>query len=433
MENLIKTYKNPTAEQKQQLLERGIDDMPAVRKTVSDIFDDVRRRGDEALRDYERYFDGVELDSLRVDEKEIADAESIVPEELKAALKVAYDNIYRFHAAQQAAPIAVETTKGVTCYQRSRPIGCVGLYIPGGSAPLFSTVLMLAVPAKIAGCERVILCSPPDKKGKINPAILYAANLAGVKEIYRIGGSQAIAAMAIGTETVPRVYKIFGPGNRFVMEAKLLAGSLGVAIDMPAGPSEVMIIADGSADAEFVAADLLSQAEHGPDSQVILLTTDESLATNVESEVERLLSGLPRRNLIEKSLSHSRIIIANSDKEMIEFANDYAPEHLIINHSKAMELVEQVENAGSVFIGEYACESAGDYASGTNHTLPTSGFAHAYSGVNLDSFMKKITYQTISAEGIRNLGATIVTLAKNEGLEAHALAASIRMKKAESR
>lgn len=427
MEGTLDTILYPEREAWPRLMQRGITDTSAVRETVAAVLADVRRRGDQALLEYEERFDGVTLTSLRVSEAEMAEAESLVDEPLKEALAVAAANIRRFHEAQRMQPISVMTTGGVTCSQRTVPIQKVGLYVPGGTAPLFSTVLMLAIPAKIAGCRQIVLCTPPDRQGKIHPAILYAARMAGVTEIYKIGGSQAIAAMAYGTETVPRVYKIFGPGNRFVMEAKQQASVQNVAIDMPAGPSEVMIIADGEANPTFVAADFLSQAEHGADSQSILLTTDRTLAEKVADETERLLATLPRRDLIRRSLSHSRIIVLANEDEMMDFANEYAPEHLIINHKEADRLAERVENAGSVFLGAYACESAGDYASGTNHTLPTSGYAHAYSGVNLDSFMKKITFQTLSEEGIANLGPVIETLAENEELLAHKLAATVRI------
>lgn len=427
MEGTLDTILYPEREAWPRLMQRGITDTSAVRETVAAVLADVRRRGDQALLEYEERFDSVTLTSLRVSEAEMAEAESLVGEPLKEALAVAAANIRRFHEAQRMQPISVVTTGGVTCSQRAVPIQKVGLYVPGGTAPLFSTVLMLAIPAKIAGCRQIVLCTPPDRQGKIHPAILYAARMAGVTEIYKTGGSQAIAAMAYGTETVPRVYKIFGPGNRFVMEAKQQASVQNVAIDMPAGPSEVMIIADGEANPTFVAADFLSQAEHGTDSQSILLTTDRALAEKVADETERLLDALPRRDLIRRSLSHSRIIVLANEDEMMDFANEYAPEHLIINHKEADRLAERVENAGSVFLGAYACESAGDYASGTNHTLPTSGYAHAYSGVNLDSFMKKITFQTLSEEGIANLGPVIETLAENEELMAHKLAATVRI------
>lgn len=427
MEGTLDTIFYPERDIWPRLMQRGIADTSAVRETVAAVLADVRQRGDQALKEYEERFDGVTLPSLRVSEAEIEEAANLVGEPLKKALAVAAANIRRFHEAQRMQPISVVTTEGVTCSQRAVPIQKVGLYVPGGTAPLFSTVLMLAIPAKIAGCRQIVLCTPPDRQGKVNPAILYAAQMAGVTEIYKLGGSQAIAAMAYGTETVPRVYKIFGPGNRFVMEAKQQASVQNVAIDMPAGPSEVMIIADGEANPTFVAADFLSQAEHGADSQSMLLTTDRTLAEKVADETERLLADLPRQDLIRRSLSHSRIIVLANEDEIMDFANEYAPEHLIINHKEANRLAERVENAGSVFLGAYACESAGDYASGTNHTLPTSGYAHAYSGVNLDSFMKKITFQTLSEEGIANLGPVIETLAENEELMAHKLAATVRM------
>lgn len=427
MEGTLDTIFYPERDIWPRLMQRGIADTSAVRETVAAVLADVRQRGDQALKEYEERFDGVTLPSLRVSEAEMAEAANLVGEPLKKALAVAAANIRRFHEAQRMQPISVVTTEGVTCSQRAVPIQKVGLYVPGGTAPLFSTVLMLAIPAKIAGCRQIVLCTPPDRQGKVNPAILYAAQMAGVTEIYKLGGSQAIAAMAYGTETVPRVYKIFGPGNRFVMEAKQQASVQNVAIDMPAGPSEVMIIADGEANPSFVAADFLSQAEHGADSQSMLLTTDRTLAEKVADETERLLAALPRQDLIRRSLSHSRIIVLANEDEIMDFANEYAPEHLIINHKEANRLAERVENAGSVFLGAYACESAGDYASGTNHTLPTSGYAHAYSGVNLDSFMKKITFQTLSEEGIANLGPVIETLAENEELMAHKLAATVRM------
>lgn len=427
MEGTLDTIFYPERDIWPRLMQRGIADTSAVRETVAAVLADVRQRGDQALKEYEERFDGVTLPSLRVSEAEIEEAANLVGEPLKQALAIAAANIRRFHEAQRMKPISVVTTEGVTCSQRAVPIQKVGLYVPGGTAPLFSTVLMLAIPAKIAGCRQIVLCTPPDRQGKVNPAILYAAQMAGVTEIYKLGGSQAIAAMAYGTETVPRVYKIFGPGNRFVMEAKQQASVQNVAIDMPAGPSEVMIIADGEANPTFVAADFLSQAEHGADSQSMLLTTDRTLAEKVADETERLLADLPRQDLIRRSLSHSRIIVLANEDEIMDFANEYAPEHLIINHKEANRLAERVENAGSVFLGAYACESAGDYASGTNHTLPTSGYAHAYSGVNLDSFMKKITFQTLSEEGIANLGPVIETLAENEELMAHKLAATVRM------
>ena len=424
---MVEIIKYPKQEEWPEYSRRAAVADTDARAAVAEIIAAVERRGDEALKDLTLKFDGYRPASLKTEQEEIDKACMEISGDLQQAIKTAAANIGKFHAAQMPQAIDVEVMPGINCSQRAVPITRVGLYIPGGNSPLFSTVLMLAIPAKIAGCRQIVLCTPPDRQGKIHPAILYAARMAGVTEIYKAGGSQAIAAMAYGTETVPRVYKIFGPGNRFVMEAKQQASVQNVAIDMPAGPSEVMIIADGEANPTFVAADFLSQAEHGADSQSILLTTDRTLAEKVADETERLLTALPRRDLIRRSLSHSRIIVLANEDEMMDFANEYAPEHLIINHKEADRLAKCVENAGSVFLGAYACESAGDYASGTNHTLPTSGYAHAYSGVNLDSFMKKITFQTLSEEGIANLGPVIETLAENEELLAHKLAATVRI------
>ena len=423
----LNSYNRPQRAEWQRLQQRGISDTSQVSDIVSRIISDVAERGDDAVLEMERRFGCPQLSDIRVSEAEFEEAEAMVSESLKQSLNVAAANIHRFHRAQLMQPIEVETMPGIVCRQKAVAISDVGLYIPGGNSPLYSTVLMLAIPAKIAGCSRIAMCSPAGKDGKIHPAILYAARLTGVTEVYKTGGAQAIAAMAIGTATVKKVNKIFGPGNRFVMEAKQQVSAKGVAIDMPAGPSEVMIIADNSANATFVAADFLSQSEHGPDSQSVLLTTDESFASEVKVEIERLLSTLPRQEMIASSLSKSRIIILRNDDEMMAFANEYAPEHLIIAHRHYNDLAEKVENAGSVFLGNYACESAGDYASGTNHTLPTSGYAKAFSGVNIDSFTKKITFQTITADGIANLGQTIATLAEGEDLMAHRLAATVRM------
>ena len=423
----LNSYNRPQRAEWQRLQQRGISDTSQVSNIVSRIISDVAERGDDAVLEMERRFGCPQLSDIRVSEAEFEEAEAMVSESLKQSLNVAAANIHRFHRAQLMQPIEVETMLGIVCRQKAVAISDVGLYIPGGNSPLYSTVLMLAIPAKIAGCSRIAMCSPAGKDGKIHPAILYAARLTGVTEVYKTGGAQAIAAMAIGTATVKKVNKIFGPGNRFVMEAKQQVSAKGVAIDMPAGPSEVMIIADNSANATFVAADFLSQSEHGPDSQSVLLTTDESFASEVKVEIERLLSTLPRQEMIASSLSKSRIIILRNDDEMMAFANEYAPEHLIIAHRHCNDLAEKVENAGSVFLGNYACESAGDYASGTNHTLPTSGYAKAFSGVNIDSFTKKITFQTITADGIANLGQTIATLAEGEDLMAHRLAATVRM------
>ena len=408
---------------------RAAESTAQLEQTVAEIIFQVRERGDEALREYASRFDGVELSDLRVSETEIAEAEQRVDEALKQAIAVAAGNIERFHAAQTMQPVEVSTMPGVECVQRAVPITNVGLYIPGGNSPLFSTVLMLAVPARLAGCKHIVMCTPPGKDGKVNAAILYAARLAGVTEIYKVGGAQAVAAMAYGTQSIPRVSKIFGPGNRFVMEAKMQVSRSAVAIDMPAGPSEVMIIADQDADAEFVASDFLSQAEHGPDSQSILLTTSESLAECLPGVIDDSLNRLPRREMMLRSLSHSHVIVLRDYDEIMRFANEYAPEHLIINTADAERLAERVENAGSVFIGPYSPESAGDYASGTNHTLPTSGYAKAYSGVNLDSFTKKITFQRLSPEGLRSIGSTIEIMAENEDLMAHRMAVTVRLKK----
>ena len=408
---------------------RAAESTAQLEQTVAEIIAQVRERGDEALREYASRFDGVKLSDLRVSEAEIAEAEQRVDEALKQAIAVAAGNIERFHGAQTMQPVEVSTMPGVECVQRAVPITNVGLYIPGGNSPLFSTVLMLAVPARLAGCKHIVMCTPPGKDGKVNAAILYAARLAGVTEIYKVGGAQAVAAMAYGTQSIPRVSKIFGPGNRFVMEAKMQVSRSAVAIDMPAGPSEVMIIADQDADAEFVASDFLSQAEHGPDSQSILLTTSESLAERLPGVIDDSLNRLPRREMMLRSLSHSHVIVLRDYDEIMRFANEYAPEHLIINTADAERLAERVENAGSVFIGPYSPESAGDYASGTNHTLPTSGYAKAYSGVNLDSFTKKITFQRLSPEGLRSIGSTIEIMAENEDLMAHRMAVTVRPKK----
>ena len=429
MNEIIKISKYPEPEAWSALMTRAAESTAQLEQTVAEIIAQVRERGDEALREYASRFDGVELSDLRVSEAEIAEAEQRVDEALKQAIAMAAGNIERFHAAQTMQPVEVSTMPGVECVQRAVPITNVGLYIPGGNSPLFSTVLMLAVPARLAGCKHIVMCTPPGKDGKVNAAILYAARLAGVTEIYKVGGAQAVAAMAYGTQSIPRVSKIFGPGNRFVMEAKMQVSRSAVAIDMPAGPSEVMIIADQDADAEFVASDFLSQAEHGPDSQSILLTTSESLAERLPGVIDDSLNRLPRREMMLRSLSHSHVIVLRDYDEIMRFANEYAPEHLIINTTDAERLAERVENAGSVFIGPYSPESAGDYASGTNHTLPTSGYAKAYSGVNLDSFTKKITFQRLSPEGLRSIGPTIEIMAENEDLMAHRMAVTVRLKK----
>lgn len=396
-------------------------------KIVADIFDNVAQKGDIAIKDYERRFTGASRYSLRISEDEISEAVNLVSEELREAINQAASNIATFHKAQMMCPVEVETMAGVVCKQRQVPIDIVGLYVPGGNSPLFSTILMLGVPARIAGCRKIVMATPAGADGKVNPAILYAAQVAGVTDVYAIGGAQAIAAMAMGTESVPRVYKIFGPGNRFVMEAKQLACYRhGTALDMPAGPSEVMVIADRAASPAFIASDFLSQAEHGPDSQSILLTDSEEVLDATIKEVEKQLLSLPRREMMGKSLEHSRLIQLGSMEEIVEFANAYASEHLIINTTDADAVAERIKSAGSVFIGQWSTESAGDYASGTNHTLPTSGYATAYSGVNLDSFCKKITYQRLTPDGIRTLAQTVITMAKAEGLDAHSRAMEIR-------
>ena len=410
-----------------EMLRRPMQNVSTFFENVSTILKNVKANGDAAVLEYEEQFDKVKLASLVVTEEEMKEAESQVPIELKVAILLAQRNIYTFHKKQKFEGKKVETMEGVTCWQKAVGIEKVGLYIPGGTAPLFSTVLMLAVPAKIAGCKEIILCTPPDKEGKINPAILYAAQVSGVSKIFKAGGVQAIGAMAYGTESVPKVYKIFGPGNQYVMAAKQQVAMHDVAIDMPAGPSEVAVIADESANPTFVAADLLSQAEHGLDSQVVLITTSEKLLGEVEYEVQHQLSRLPRWQIAEKSLENSKLILVKDMDEAIEMTNEYAPEHLIIETKDYMDLAEKVVNAGSVFLGNYTPESAGDYASGTNHTLPTNGYAKAYSGVSLDSFIRKITFQEINREGIQNIGPAIEVMAANEHLDAHKNAVSVRL------
>ena len=410
-----------------EMLRRPMQNVSTFFENVSTILKNVKANGDAAVLEYEEQFDKVKLTSLAVTEEEMKEAEAQVPIELKVAILLAQRNIYTFHKKQKFEGKKVETMEGVTCWQKAVGIEKVGLYIPGGTAPLFSTVLMLAVPAKIAGCKEIILCTPPDKEGKINPAILYAAQVSGVSKIFKAGGVQAIGAMAYGTESVPKVYKIFGPGNQYVMAAKQQVAMHDVAIDMPAGPSEVAVIADESANPTFVAADLLSQAEHGLDSQVVLITTSEKLLGEVEYEVQHQLSRLPRWQIAEKSLENSKLILVKDMDEAIEMTNEYAPEHLIIETKDYMDLAEKVVNAGSVFLGNYTPESAGDYASGTNHTLPTNGYAKAYSGVSLDSFIRKITFQEINREGIQNIGPAIEVMAANEHLDAHKNAVSVRL------
>ncbi len=417
----------PQHEQWAAITRRPQLDHKQLHQTVAAVLDDVRTRGDEAVADYEERFDHVRLQSLAVTEQEMDEANSLVSDELKEAITLAHANIKAFHEAQRFQELHVETQPGVDCWQRSVPIERVGLYIPGGTAPLFSTVLMLATPAKIAGCRDIVLCTPPNPQGKVHPAILVAARIAGVSAIYKAGGIQAIGAMAYGTATVPKVYKIFGPGNQYVMAAKQLVAIDEVAIDMPAGPSEVCVLADDTAQAAFVAADLLSQAEHGVDSQVLLVTTSPTLLSLVQNELQRQLALLPRQEIARKALENSNLVLVASSEEMIELANAYAPEHLIIQTKDYMQMADKVVNAGSVFLGPYACESAGDYASGTNHTLPTHGHARAYSGVNLDSYCRKITFQHITPDGIRHIGPAVASMAQAEQLEAHRQAMTIRI------
>ena len=424
---MMKVIRYPERAEWTSLLERPHIDMTALYATANTVLADVRTRGDQAVLDYEEKFDRVRLSSLQVTEAEMEAAEQLIPEELKDALQQAERNIATFHEAQRFQGKKIETAPGVVCWQKAVPIEKVGLYIPGGTAPLFSTVLMLAVPARLAGCREIVLCTPPDREGRVNPAILYAARLAGVHRIFKAGGVQAIGAMAYGTETVPKVYKIFGPGNQYVMAAKQQVSLHEVAIDMPAGPSEVLVVADEKANPVFVAADLLSQAEHGADSQVLLVTTSDWMLERVREEVQVQLEQLPRRELAVRSLEHSKLILVRSMEEAMELANAYAPEHLILEVEDYASLAEKVVNAGSVFMGAYTPESAGDYASGTNHTLPTSGYARAYSGVNLDSFVRKVTFQELSPEGIRNIGPAIEKLASGEQLDAHKNAVTLRL------
>ncbi len=419
--------KYPAREEWASIVERPHLDVAQLNQTVASVLADVRQRGDEAVKGYELKFDHIDLDSLIVTEQEIAEAEGLVSDELRKAIELAHENIKRFHESQHFRSKKVETQPGVVCWQKSVAIEKVGLYIPGGTAPLFSTVLMLATPAKIAGCKEIVLCTPPDRKGNVNPAILVAARVAGVSKIFKIGGVQAIGAMAYGTESVPKVYKIFGPGNQYVMAAKQQVSLGDVAIDMPAGPSEVCVIADQLANPVFVAADLLSQAEHGIDSQVILITTSHKLIDDVQQEVDRQLNLLPRKEIAQRALENSRIILVRDKKEAMELSNAYAPEHLVIQTEDYDQMAELVVNAGSVFLGRYACESAGDYASGTNHTLPTHGYAMAYNGVNLDSYCRKVTFQHLTEEGVRSIGHAVELMAEAEQLDAHKNAMTVRI------
>jgi histidinol dehydrogenase len=424
----MKLYKYPVREHWPAILERPSLPVKELRKKVNKILKKVRKDGDEALLKFTSKFDGVELSELAVSETEISEAKGLVSEDLKKAINLAKKNIETFHLSQVSSPEAVETMPGVSCWRKSVAIESVGLYIPGGSAPLFSTILMLGVPAAIAGCREIILCSPPSKDGKLHPAILYTAKLVGVTKIFKLGGVQAIAAMSFGSGSVPRVSKIFGPGNQYVTLAKQLVQQHGTAIDMPAGPSEVAVYADESANAAFIAADLLSQAEHGPDSQVILVTNSVSLVEETTRQLQEQLVKLNRQSIAQQALENSKILLVRDEAEALELLNLYAPEHLILNCASAETMAEKVVNAGSVFIGAWSPESVGDYASGTNHTLPTNGHAKAYSGVSVDSFVKKITFQRLSFDGLKAIGAAVTTMADAEGLDAHANAVTIRLK-----
>ena len=424
----MKTIINPQKSTWSQLLQRPTKTVDDIEKTVTEIFTEVKKDGDKAVHKYTQLFDGVTLENNLVSEAEIEEAVSLVSDELKEAIILANKNITVFHNAQKTDKVFVETTKGVECWQEKRRIQKVGLYIPGGTAPLFSTVLMLAIPAQIAGCKEIVLCSPPNKEGKIHPAILFTAKLCGVTKIIKVGGIQAIAGLTFGTATIPQVYKIFGPGNQYVTVAKQLATKFGVAIDMPAGPSELLVVADDTANASFVASDLLSQAEHGADSQVILVSTSKILIEAVEIEINKQILDLPRVAIAQKAIANSKSIFVETDEIALDLINEYGPEHFIVCTNNNDFYVDNIANAGSVFIGNYTPESAGDYASGTNHTLPTNGFTKAYSGVNLDSFLKSITFQKISKEGIQTIGKSIELMAEAEGLQAHKNAVSIRLK-----
>jgi histidinol dehydrogenase len=424
----MKTYRYPKKTQWKELTQRPTIQREELSDVVQKIFEAVQSQGDKALLEFSKKFDQADLETIAVSETEIKNAEKEISEELKSAIVKAKENITRFHAAQKSKIEKIETVEGVTCWRENRAIEKVGIYIPGGSAPLFSTVLMLTIPAQLAGCREIVLCTPPDQNGNINPAILYAAKLCGVSSIFKVGGAQAIAAMTLGTESIPSVYKIFGPGNQYVTSAKEYAQRFGVAIDMPAGPSEVLIIADKNAIPEFCAADLLSQAEHGSDSQVVFIATDEEILNETIKETKEQLKAIPRNEFAGESLKNSYFILLNSIEEALEFSNLYAPEHLILAVKSFENFIPKIQNAGSVFLGNYSCESAGDYASGTNHTLPTNGFAKNYSGVSLDSFVKKITFQYITENGLQNLGKTIEIMAEAEGLLAHKNAVSIRLK-----
>lgn len=424
----MKKIYNPQPETWSEICKRPTQTFSDVEETVKQIFKEVQQKGDKAIAKYASFFDGVTLENIQVTQEEIEIAKNEVSTELKEAIQLAKSNIEQFHAAQKTDKIVVETTIGVTCWQEKRPIQKVGLYIPGGTAPLFSTVLMLTVPAKLAGCQEIVLCTPSDKNGKINAAILYAANLCGVNKIYKVGGIQAIAGMTFGTETIPNVYKIFGPGNQFVTIAKQFASQNGVAIDIPAGPSELLVYADETAIPSFVASDLLSQAEHGKDSQVILVTTNKNILNDVEEEIYKQLKDLPRQEIAQVAINNSKLIFVETEKTALSLINEYGPEHFIVCSKNEDYFVDGIQNAGSIFIGNYTPESAGDYASGTNHTLPTNGYSKSYSGVNLDSFLKAMTFQKISDIGIQNIGKAIETMAEAEGLQAHKNAVTLRLK-----
>jgi histidinol dehydrogenase len=423
----MKIIINPPKSEWSAILERPTQSIESIEESVNSIFDDIKRNGNDGVKRYTSIFDGVELNDLFVSEEEITEAVQLVSNKLKAAIQIAKLNIEKFHTAQKTSKIITETTEGVTCWQEKRAIQKVGLYIPGGTAPLFSSVLMLAIPAQIAGCKEIILSTPPNKKGKINPAIIYAAQQCGVTKIIKVGGIQAIAGFTFGTETIPNVYKIFGPGNQYVTIAKQLATKYGVAIDMPAGPSELLIVADETANASFVASDLLSQAEHGTDSQVILVATSKKIIEEVEQEIALQIQQLSRKEIAKKAIENSKLIYVENKEIALEMINEYGPEHFIICTENTNFYTTGIENAGSVFIGNYTPESAGDYASGTNHTLPTNGYTKAYSGVNLDSFLKTISFQKISKKGIQNIGNTIEILAEAEGLDAHKNAVTLRL------
>lgn len=423
----MKKYYNPVPSTWSLILQKPAQDQKLLQSTVERIFNNVRENGDRALIEYTANFDSVELSRLAVDQKAISSSKDSIPEKLKSAIQTAKQNIERFHLSQIQKPVAVETMPGVQCWQESRPIQAVGLYVPGGSAPLFSTVLMLGIPAKIAKCDNIILCTPPDKNGNIDPAILYTAQLVNIRQIFSVGGAQAIAALTYGTESIPAVLKIFGPGNQFVAAAKRRALMEGVSIDLPAGPSEILVFADNTANPDFIASDLLSQAEHGSDSHVILVSTSEAIIDKVSESMTRQLLSLPRRDIAQQAMEKSVCIYFNNTTSCINLINEYAPEHLIVNSNNASQFVEKINNAGSIFLGPYSPESAGDYASGTNHTLPTNGSAKSYSGVNVSAFSKQISFQNISKEGLVNLAPTIQIMAEAEGLEAHSRSVSIRL------